>query len=115
MTDAPALTVLGSALAGPRSSAAWRFEGVESLEIAAPDPHCALLLREYAAPAFPVEIVSGSPLLVTFRRPPAGGDWVVEALALVERWLAAIPLPCARIVHEGPAHVVRTPIGALEI
>jgi len=113
MTESPALTVLGSVGVRSGTSELGRFEGVEAVEIVAPDRHSALLLLDHAAHSFLVEIVSGS--IVRFRRPQGGGDWVVDVLALVERWLGSVPLPCAKVVSRGNAYLVRAPNHGLEI
>ena len=74
MPHAPALTVLGRMSERPSALLTSSFDGVDVLEIVAPDPQSASLLREHAAPTFPVEVAAGSPVIVRFRRPPAGGD-----------------------------------------
>lgn len=101
MTGAPALSVLervgrrlpapGGAQSSPRT--AGSFEGVEAVEIVVPDRYCAILLLEHAAPLFPAQLVFGSELIVRLLPPPSGGEWVLELLALVERWLESAPLP----------------------
>ena len=72
------------------------FAGVEAVEIVAPDRQSAMLLAGYAETTFPVEIVAGRFWIVRFRPPPSAGDWVVELLALVERWLKSAPRPGTR-------------------
>lgn len=42
----------------------------------------------------------------TLRRRPAG--WVIELLALVERWLASARLPCAHLLYGGRSYLVRS-------
>jgi hypothetical protein len=96
------------ATAGPACSASVRpLEiSVQPLEIVAPDPYCTALLLEYAAPLFPAELVAGSAGTVRLQ-PPAGGTWVLELLALVERWLESIPLPCATVRYGGRSYLIR--------
>ena len=104
----------GLHLAGPSSGAMapLALDGVAAVEIVAPDRHSAMLLAEFAAPAFAVELVPGSPWVVRFRQPPVAGDWVVDLLALVERWLAATPLPCAKLLTGGRSYLIRGPLDA---
>ena len=113
MSDAPALTVLpNSSLRGGLS-----FDNVGVVEIVAPDQHCAALLQDFVAPLFPAEIVtgssSGSCWIVRFEPPLLGGEWVVELLSLVERWLESAPVPCARVRHRNREYLLRAPIGVL--
>jgi len=78
----------------------------QPVEIIAPDRYCADLLLEYATPLFPGEIVFG-PAWVVRLQPPAGGAWVLELLALVERWLESAPLPCATVLCGGRSYLIR--------
>ena len=130
MSDTPAVTVLtrtagrtrarhslylaspnlASPEAGARSVLA--FDGVEAVEIVAPDRQSAMLLVDYAAPTFPVEVVAGPSWIVRFRPPPSAGDWVVDLLALVERWLKSAPLPCAKMRRGGRSYLIRDPLEA---
>ena len=104
MTEAPALAFLGGvgsnrAVAGSERESrpnGLDFEGVEAVEIVAPDLYSAALLVGYAAPSFLSEIVPGSAWVVRFEPSTPGGDWVVELLTLVEHWLKSVPLPCAK-------------------
>jgi hypothetical protein len=77
------------------------------IEIVTPDVLSAALLLEYAAPSFPAEIESGSPCTVTLHPPPAGGRWVLELLALVERWLESTRFPSANVLYGGRNYVIR--------
>jgi hypothetical protein len=114
MTAAPALPRLKrvgkrtTALGGARPSppTAWTSESAQPIEIVAHDRYCTALLLEYAAPLFPVEIVSGTAWTVRLQT-PAGGGWVLELLALVERWLESARLPCAKLLYGGRSYLVR--------
>lgn len=120
MAAAPVVTVLERV--GRRSSAsrrtrpsrptAWSFEGVGAVEIVVPDRHCAVLLLEYAAPLFTAELVSEPGWIVRLHPPPTRGEWVIELLALVERWLESAPLPCAKVIHDGRSYLFRSSTGA---
>ena len=130
MSDTPAVTVLtrraGSTradhslylasanLASPAAAgpSVLVFDGVESVEIVAPDRQSAMLLVDYAAATFPVELVAGPSWIVRFRPPPSAGDWVIDLLALVERWLRSAPLPCAKIRRGGRSYLIRDPLTA---
>jgi hypothetical protein len=83
------------------------FDGVEAVEIVAPDVYSAALLVGYAAPSFLSEIVPGSAWIVRFEPSTPGGDWVVELLSLVELWLKSVPLPCAKAVHHERRNLIR--------
>ena len=58
---------------------------------------------------FPAELVPGPPWIVRFQPPPTGGDWVIDLLALVERWLASAPIPCAKMRRGGRTYLIRGP------
>jgi hypothetical protein len=92
--------------ARPNPPTAWTSERPQAIEIVAHDRYCTALLLEYAAPLFPVEIVSGTAWIVRLQT-PAGGGWVLELLALVERWLESARLPCAKLVYGGRSYLVR--------
>jgi len=67
------------------------------------------LLVGYAAPSFRTEIVFGPSWIVRLQPPPAGGaGWVPELLALVERWLESVPLPCTKVRYGGRSYLIRT-------
>ena len=84
------------------------FAGVDAVEIVAPDEYCAALLQDYAAPWFPAEIVHDASWAVRFQPPKSGGDWIVELLALIERWLQSVPLPCAKVLQDGHSYLIRS-------
>jgi hypothetical protein len=114
MSEAPALRLVELSPDHPYASeapkalpAALSFDKVGAVEIVAPDGYSAALLQDYAAPLFPAEIVRGSGWIVRFDPPPAGGDWVVELLALVEGWLKSVPLPCAKALQEDRSYLIR--------
>ena len=114
MSEAPALRLVElspdhahASDAAKAPPAALTFDNVGAVEIVAPDGYSAALLQGFAAPLFPAEIVGGSGWIVRFDPPPAGGDWVVELLALVESWLKSVPLPCAKALQEGRSYLIR--------
>ena len=122
MSDPPAVTVLtrkpgrrsyhgpDPAPPTPAAPATLAFDGVEAVEIVAPDRLCATLLLDYAAPMFPAELVPGPPWLVLFQPPPNGGEWVIDLLTVVERWLASAPIPCAKMRRGGRSYLIRGPL-----
>ena len=125
MSDSPTITVLtprpdctqarrGLNLAPPPTAvpASLTFDSVDVLEIVAPDRYCAMLLLEHAEALFPAELVPGPAWIVRFQAPPAGGDWVTDLLRLVERWLAAAPIPCATMRRGGHSYLIRGPLDA---
>src|ERR1700694_2022034 len=79
---------------------------IQPIEIVAPDRYCTALLLEYAASAFPAEIVSGSAGTVGLH-PPTGGGWVLELLTLVERWLESAQLPDTNVLYGGRSYLIR--------
>jgi hypothetical protein len=85
----------------------WVSESAKPVEIVVNDQYCTKILLDCAAPLFPAEIVSGSSWVVRLR-PPAGGRWVPELLSLVERWLEAARLPCAKVLYDGRSYLIRT-------
>jgi hypothetical protein len=91
----------------PKPSTAWTGESAQPVEIVANDSYCADLLLEYAAPLFPVEVVADTEWVVRLQ-PPAGGAWVLEVLSLVERWLEAARLPCAKVLYGDRSYLIRT-------
>jgi hypothetical protein len=97
--------------ARPSPPTAWTSESSQPIEIVVHDRYCAALLLDYAAPLFPVEIVTGTAWIVRLQ-PPAGEGWVLELLALVERWLESARLPCAKLVYGGRSYLVRAAPGA---
>jgi hypothetical protein len=108
-----------------REHAAWRGR---SIEIVAPDRYCTAMLLEQAAPLFAAEVVYGidpqdgaaldgmaldgaeavdqSAWIVRIE-PPAGRDWAVELLTLVENWLESCRLPCAKVLYGGRGYLIR--------
>jgi hypothetical protein len=86
----------------------WSSEGLHRVEIVVPDAECAALLLEYASPLFPVGLVSGAALIVRLQPPATGTGWVIELLALVERWLESAPLPCANVLYGGRSYLIRS-------
>ena len=86
----------------------WSFEGLHRLEIVAPDAECAVLLPEFAAPVLPAQLVGGAATAVRFEPLPNDPGWVIELLAVVERWLDAAPLPCAKLLYGGRSYLIRS-------
>jgi hypothetical protein len=79
----------------------------QPVEIVAPDRYCTALLLEYATPLFPAEIVADSGWIVRLQPPSGEGGWVLELLALMERWLDSARLPCAKILYGGRTYLIR--------
>jgi hypothetical protein len=92
----------------PSPRTAWSSEGLHRVEIVAPDPECAALLLEYASPLFPAELITGPAPIVRLQPPSTGPVWVIELLALVERWLESVPLPCASVLYGGRSYLIRS-------
>jgi hypothetical protein len=84
------------------------------VEIVAPDPECAALLLEYASPLFPAELVPGATPVIRLQPPEAGAQWVLELLAVVDRWLESVPLPCANVVYGGRSYLIRSSLDVAE-
>jgi hypothetical protein len=86
-----------------------RGESPSSVEIAVPDGYSAALLMGYVAPWFPAEVTSGDLWFVTLTAPTAseGEEWVFEVLALIERWLDAVPLASTSVRYGGTTCVIR--------
>jgi hypothetical protein len=100
-----------SSLGRDRGSAhaAWAGgEGLHRVEVVAPDPECAALFVEYASPLFPAEIAPGAPATVRLQPPTDGARWVIDLLAVVERWLEGVPLPCAKLIYGGRTYLIRS-------
>jgi hypothetical protein len=106
MSSAPSLPFLRRGRKHPH--AAWRSQHVRPIEIVAPDQLSTALLLEYAAPVFPAELVYGTSWIVRLQPPPRGGEWVLELLELVERWLDSAQLPCANVSYGGRSYTIRT-------
>jgi hypothetical protein len=88
---------------------------VHRVEVIAPDPECAALLLQYVAPAFPAELVTGVPLIVRLQPPQGEPRWVIEFLALVQRWLESAPLPCAKVLYDGRSYPIRAPLDLAQL
>jgi hypothetical protein len=120
MFDPPAVTALTQdrgrsrvhrrlQLAPPAAHTTLAFDGVEAVEIVAPDRYCAVLLLDHAAQTFSAKLAAGPGWIVRFEAPPTGGAWVTDLLVLVERWLAAAPIPCAKMRRGGHSYLIRGP------
>lgn len=118
MTEAPALPLVESPPsahpARPNPRSAWSSEGLHRVEIAVPDTRRAALLVEYAGPLFSAAIVTDAGLVVQLR-PPIGTGWVIELLALVDRWLEAAELPVAKLRYGGRSYLVRARLDLAKI
>jgi hypothetical protein len=86
---------------------AWSFDGLHRVEIVAPEEECAALLLAYVSPIFPAELVVGAATIVRLE-PPSDPGWVIELLAVVERWLEAAALPCAKLLYGGRSYLIRS-------
>lgn len=124
MSEPPAVTVLTRSrgrsrvhrrlqLAPPPAAhPTLAFDGVEAVEIVAPDRYCAMLLLDHAAETFSATLAPGPGWIVRFQAPPTGGAWVTDLLVLVEHWLAAAPIPCAKMRRGGHSYLIRGPLDA---
>ncbi len=108
---------LRSGRSSPRP--AWTSEGLHRIEIVAPDAERAALLLEYASPLFPTELVEGPELAVHLQPPSTDSGWVIELLALVERWLESARLPDTDVLYGGRSYLIRssstTPVAQLAV
>ena len=112
MSSAPSLPFsLPFSRRGKKQRSALDPEHVRPVEIVAPDQLSTALLLEYAAPLFPAELVSGTSWIVRLEPPPAGGKWVAELLALLERWLESTHLPSADVHYGGRSYLIRASTG----
>ena len=125
MTEAPILPFVkhaskcaSPAARVPRWSPAigWGSECDQPVEVVAPDRYCANLLLELAAPIVPTELLPGAALIVRLQPPLAarGGWWVLEVLSVLDRWLASVPLPCAKVLYGGHSYLIRSSIETAE-
>ncbi len=96
-------------------NAASVLPSLHRVEVVAPDSECAALLLQYAAPAFPAELVTGVPLIVRLQPPHGGPRWVIEFLSLVQRWLESVPLPCAKVLYGGRGYLIRAPLDLAQL
>jgi hypothetical protein len=120
MFQAPVLPFLirgGQHRAAPRrrrpdALTAWGSENVESVEVVTPDGYASALLIEYVGSWYPAQILTGKSWSVRLEGGPAGGEWVFEVFALVERWLEAVPLPCAKVRYGGSTYLIRASPGS---
>jgi len=100
----------------PNDLAALSSESAQPVEVVTPDRYCADLLLEFATPIVPAELLPGEALIVSLQPPLAarGGWWVLEVLALLDRWLESVPLPCAKVLYGGHSYLIRSPIKAAD-
>jgi hypothetical protein len=106
--DRPQTQQLAAGTARSEAPSGMTFAGVDAVEIVTPDQFSAALLQDYAARLFPAEIVHDASWAVRFHPPKSGGDWMVELLALIERWLQSVPLPCAKVLQDGRSYLIRS-------
>ena len=92
----------------PTPRTAWSSEGPHRVEIVSPDPECAALLLEYASPLFPAKLITAPELIVRLLPPSTEPGWVIELLALVERWLESARLACASLIYGGRSYLIRS-------
>jgi hypothetical protein len=88
-----------------RSPGVRESESAQRIEIVAPDRYSTAVLLEFAAPIFSAEIIAGPGWIVSLQT-PAGGAWVGDLLALVERWLDYVGLPCAKALYGGRSYLI---------
>ena len=70
---------------------------------------------EYASPLFPAELVPGtSSVRSACTRPRHGARWVIELLAVVDRWLESVPLPCANVNYGGRSYLIRSSLNVTQ-
>ncbi len=116
MPEATVLPLRDRGPHGPRGSGprpawtslptAWVSGDVHPVDIVVHDRDSARILLEYAVPLFSAEVVPG-PVWAIRLRPPAGEGWIVGLLTLVERWLEAARLPCAKVLCGGRSYLIR--------
>jgi hypothetical protein len=109
MPDQPAAQPRGTgthSLLAPALALAWDKERPRPIDIVAPDQHCTALLVKEAAPLFPAAVVYESSWIVRLE-PPTGREWALELLSIVERWLEVCRLPCAKVLYDGRAYLIR--------
>lgn len=57
---------------------------------------------------FSAKLIKGPELIVRLQPPSTEPGWVIELLALVERWLESVPLPCASLIYGGRSYLIRS-------
>jgi hypothetical protein len=82
-------------------------QGVHPIEVFAPDRGMADLLVGLAPPLFRAEIVPGVVWIVRLHPVAKGAGWVLELLALLERWLESGRRPWVTVVYGGRNYLVR--------
>jgi hypothetical protein len=97
--------------ARPTPPTAWTSGSGQLIEVIASTPTHAAILLDYASPLFPVQLVAESELIVRLQ-PIPGPAWVLELLALLDRWLISTQLPCVRLRYGGRSYIIRAPIDA---
>lgn len=118
MIEAPTLPSLDGKVrhrpARPTPPSPWTYRSDQPVEVIASTPTHAALLLEYASPLFPAQVVAESELIVRLQ-PITGPVWVLELLALLDRWLASTRLPCVRMRYGGRSYIIRAPIDAAKL
>jgi hypothetical protein len=96
--------------AGVRRSGRGSVKVRQTVDIIVPDEYCATLLLEQAESLFPAQIDHGPGWIVRLRPSVDRPEWVLELLALVDRWLALAPLPCVTLLYGGRRYLLRAPM-----
>ncbi len=107
----PFPSMLISAPPTPAATTTLLFDGVEAVEMVAQigTRDAAARLRRTHVPS---RTHCRTGWIVRFQPPATGGAWVTDLLALVESWLAAAPIPCAKIRRAGRSYLIRGPLDA---
>jgi hypothetical protein len=92
----------------PTPRTAWSSEGLHRVEIVSPDRECAAFLLEYASPLFAGDLITAPELTVRLLPASIEPGWVIELLALVERWLESAWLSCTSLLYGGRSYLIRS-------
>ena len=65
-------------------------------------------LLEETVSLYPTELLATDSAWVVRVQPPPGGAWVLDFLALVERWLESCRLPSANVLYGGRSYMIRS-------
>ena len=89
-------------------SSARNGKSVGPVEIVAPDRQSMARLLEETVSLFPAELVATDAAWVVRFQPPPGGAWVLDFLALVERWLESCRLSSAEVLYGDRRYQIRS-------